>query len=240
MKPFLQIVTWTYRRPTLLAKQQASLAMQTCQEFRQDVTVDDRGVGFAGVHRALQQTDADLAYIWIFDDDDIITDESFVAKVKEATKSKPDVIYVYSQWKPETVHPDFPVQFGHISNINYIVSKRIWMKYRSEYRAESGGDGYFILAVIAGEPDLKTVTVDGVMTATQVISRGRPEEQALRLPKLGEKVIIKEGCGSRDFMFETGSEWEFTEKTYEILSDLLRCGRAEYKDRPFRTSEEAK
>jgi hypothetical protein len=236
---FLTIITWTYKRPTLLAKQRASLAMQTCQDFKQEVTEDTRGIGFEGVHRALQNTECEGEYIWIFDDDDIITDPTLIEKVKAVAHQNydvenpgPEVIFVQSMWKPGIVHPDWPIRFGHISNINYIVRRDVWYKYRKEYAARSGGDGEFIVAVMRDRPVY--AVVDGVMTATQVISRGRSEDITLRRSNVGETVVITEGCAGEGFSVGTGDVIQITESNKAFIDDCLLVGRAEYKDRPFR------
>ena len=235
-KPFLTVISWTYKRPTLLKKQQDSLAMQTCQEFNQIVTVDDRGIGIPAVHAALQKTDCETPYIWIFDDDDIITDPTFIEKVKAvADKERPDVIFCKSQHTPVLVHPDtWPIEFAHISNINYIVSQEVWLRYRMCYTAESGGDGHFILAVLKNNPLLKIAWVDGVMLATQRISKGRTEEQTEDHEELGEWIKVTETCAGTDGVFRKDQELKIDDTNRRALAELIRCGRAVYRDRPFR------
>jgi len=216
---FLSICTWSYKRPNFLKKNQESLAMQTCQDFKQDVTLDDVGIGIPAVHESLQKTECEGEYFWIFDDDDIITDPKFLEQVKAVSESNPDVIIVKSQHGTDRIMPDqWPLAYGHLSNINYIVRRDIWYKHRQDYAARSGGDWFFLESVLKDNPVI--AKVEGVMLATQRISKGKPEGQDIHMLKVGSSIIVT--CMGYNGPNGSGNRGDIKRVTPENI-DYMEC-----------------
>jgi hypothetical protein len=70
---FLEVLTRCYRRPGLLAANQASLRAQTCADWTQTLLVDEegRGIAWSYVNMAGYAPHLVGEYVWILDDDDL-------------------------------------------------------------------------------------------------------------------------------------------------------------------------
>jgi hypothetical protein len=220
---FLTIVTWAYKRPTFFAKQQASLKAQTCQDFENPITVDDVGIGIPKHHEGLSKAECKGDYFWIFDDDDEITDTSFIECIKKlAEEEKPDAIVVPSWQGPKMLGWQGELKFGNTGSINFISSREVWNRHRAFYGLHSGGDWTYIHHVLQ-EPGLKIVRFDKCMLRSQVVSYGRTEAQSRGDYHIGKTVEILQGCGGPWGGYQLcDSPVTITEKNSLVIDSLIR------------------
>jgi len=80
---FLQVITRTFgRRPTLLARNQASLAALEDADWEQTLVVDEVGRGVAWANANLGTVPATGDYVWVLDDDDVCVAPGLLAHLK--------------------------------------------------------------------------------------------------------------------------------------------------------------
>lgn len=132
MGPFLTIVTRTFRRPQMLERCVASIWAQADKDFQHVVLVDKVGGGIAGSYQRLIDEVALYhgRYIYILDDDDVLTDDQFIVDLKRiAGRHDPDVMMVKAKhptlgmlpepWEGEPVYSQVCVS-------NYVVKAGVW------------------------------------------------------------------------------------------------------------------
>ena len=184
--PFLSIVTRCCRRPDFLTRNIASIKGQTDQDVEQVYIVDkdQRGRYWANQEFANHVHRVDGEYVFILDDDCRLTSYEFVAKVREGSKSNPDVIMVQTsrpQLKPRKLPRDdvwgkYAELHIHTTNcLCYVIKHDIWTHFIVEYGYPSAGDWHFLQAVIRNTSDF--VWVEGVMSETMQLGRGHKFEK---------------------------------------------------------------
>jgi len=175
VRPFLSIVTRTYRRPTLLANCIESLKAQTDQDFEHIILRDDVGVGIAETYRRLRSQDVNGEYVWVLDDDNVVTSRTFVADLKRFVDdfSKPPFV-ITEGLVGNRMLPDTPMlQITHIDMMNIVVRCDVWLNSRESFGARYEGDWDFIFAATSGH--WMFPKMGGVVAKTQRISKGLPE-----------------------------------------------------------------
>jgi len=172
MRPFLSIVTRTYRRPTLLANCIESLKAQTDQDFEHIIIRDDIGIGIAETYRRLRNQDVNGEYVWVLDDDNVVVEPTFIRQLKMQADFGYLILegMVSDRVLPDTDEP----QLAHIDMMNIVVCRVVWEDHKKDFGARYEGDWDFIYAVTSnglwGGKKLP-----GVMAKTQKISHGQPE-----------------------------------------------------------------
>jgi len=159
----------------MLARQRESLWAQSCWDWMQILLPDEKGVGCAEANKSLREVKAAGDYVWVFDDDDIITDVDFVARVKEASEGgKIEVVVAPSMYNSERIiGAEWPPREGHIGNINWIMRQDVWDLNRKFWGARYAGDFDLIEACMR---DVKHIAqLKRVMLATQRVSKGATE-----------------------------------------------------------------
>jgi hypothetical protein len=151
--------------------------MQTCQDWEQIIIEDVGGVGIENADAILQDQTGKGEYVWVFDDDEIVTNEIFIDALKSfaAEHSNPEVIRIESQrGKFGIIGEKEEMACGNIGSINVVVRNDIWMKYRHTWgKGHYGSDWDFIKAMIDG--GVKFEKMEGLMLKAQRVSRGLPE-----------------------------------------------------------------
>ena len=134
--PFLEVLTRCYKRPLMLAVNQASLAAQTCDDWTQTLLIDDigRGIPWATERMAAYAPQLVGDYIWILDDDDTCIMPDFVAGLRYiADDSNPDVIFVRMDHGSGRILPDrcwgHAPQCGEIGASAFVVRRAIWQAH---------------------------------------------------------------------------------------------------------------
>lgn len=179
--PFLEILTRTYKRPTMLAANQASLAAQTSGDWQQTLLVDEVGRGCAWANAQLGQYAPQLVgdFIWILDDDDVCIDESLVEQLSLIVQvAAPDLIMMRMDHGPLGVLPDGahwrkrPVR-GRIGVSACVIRRELFQRCAWAWGDAYDGDFDFIDAVWDAKPIV--FWYDCIASKVQRISRGAPE-----------------------------------------------------------------
>lgn len=182
--PFFEVLTRTFKRPAMLAQNQASLAMQTDLDFVQTLIPDEVGIGVVEANARLADVDVIGAYVWVLDDDDICVEMGLFAKLRRvigAMREALAAIVVRMDHGPLGVLPPvddpswgkLPAQ-GRIGSSALIVRRDIWYQYREHWRSGRYEADYdFIAAVLRHESHV--VWLDLVAAAVLRISRGAKE-----------------------------------------------------------------
>jgi hypothetical protein len=224
-RPFLTVITRTYRRPNLLGQNKKSLEEQSCQDFEQIIVEDDVGIGIPATYLRLRSQEANGDYVWLFDDDNVLWDKDFVKKAKALAEQKPDVILCQARLA-QGVFPDvWPPICGRIDAMNYIVSRKMWYEHRRDFGERYEGDFDFISSVAASNP--KVLWMEGIIGGTQ-----RPWKRHAEYLDEGTRIRIKESCAGPKVSFSQNEIVTVTKENSDILESLVRGGIAEEVDPP--------
>ena len=155
-RPFLTIVTRSYRRPQELVQNCASVDAQTDQDIQHLILVDPVGRGMWNANRSLYWSGAYIEGGWgyILDDDNYLIEKDFVRELKKIVGvHNPHVIMVKSKMA-ETKQQILPGRWGkgrpalcQIDSLNFVVRIDIWKEYIVHFGVEGAGDYHFISRV---------------------------------------------------------------------------------------------
>jgi hypothetical protein len=176
----LEIVTRCYKRPVMLAANQAALARQTDPDWRQTLLVDDLGIGVAAANARLADVQPVGRYVWVLDDDDLCMYDDLVHDLRKLeTTKRPDVVFVRFDHGWLGVLPDDhrwrkQPDRGRIGGSGVIVRRDLWVHCCHQWRTGLYESDYdFVQAVYraASSPHW----LDVVAGRVQRISQGEPE-----------------------------------------------------------------
>lgn len=178
--PFLSVITRCYRRPTMLAVNQESLAWQTDQDYEQILIVDVEGRGIHWANQSLATVDPAGDYVLILDDDDMLSEPTAIEVLKEAVRDDPEMVFFRAEHDWLGVLPSRfvweaqrPIK-GQVGSCDFITRRDVWERHIEAFGAPKCGDYEFLKAIWqAGKPD--TVWIDDVLASVQRIGHGRPE-----------------------------------------------------------------
>jgi hypothetical protein len=180
--PFLEVVTRCYKRPVMLARNQDSIQVQTCDDWEQTLLIDPVGFGVGWSSEQLGHYGVRLTgeYIWLLDDDDVCVRQTLVQELKEIARDhNPDVIMLRMDHGPRGILPDAntwgrrPVK-GKIGCSAYVVKREVWQAHSGAWLpGEYSSDFNFINAVFASEPIIHWHDV--IASRVQQIGLGKPE-----------------------------------------------------------------
>lgn len=150
----LSIITRCYKRPIGLRRNKMSLALQTVQDFEHILLVDNVGIGLKAAADRLAIEAPVLIhgdYVYVLDDDDMLVDNEFVARIQEVVfLADPDIIMVKSDDGTMGVLPTVKVWgkrpiYSQIGGQNYVVRADIWKRHAAHFISEQDrGDFAFI------------------------------------------------------------------------------------------------
>ena len=137
MAPFLEILTRTFNaRPRMFAAHKASLAAQTDQDFIHTLIVDDvgRGIAYATEQMARYAPSLVGQYIFVLDDDDMLTLPTFVAGLKQiAVLNAPDLIMIRMDHGAGRILPSArwgkSPQKSEIGVSAFVVRRELWQAH---------------------------------------------------------------------------------------------------------------
>lgn len=183
--PFLSIVTRCFRRPNSLRKCIRSVKAQTDQDYEHVFIIDRKGFGRLAADQNLHKF-KELChgrYVMVLDDDDMITDKSFIAEVKQAALQHfPDVIvwrgiiHPYGEKDPlPRMNGNWGVRPEHcgIGSFCFCVSNEIYQRHIVKFDCNDVSDYNFIKDV--HENGYRWHWIKKVYVRTQKKSYGRPE-----------------------------------------------------------------
>lgn len=179
---FLEIVTRTYKRPTMLAANQASVAALTDQDLVHTILRDDTGIGVAAANARLALHEPNGQYLWVLDDDDVCIHAKLVEHLKELARlHNPGAVMVRMDHGPELgILPklsdwwETPKEAG-IGCSALITRRDAWLAHRHAWASgRYAADFDFISSVWANKQWL-VVWLDVIASRVQRISHGLPE-----------------------------------------------------------------
>lgn len=181
--PFLEVLTRCCRRPTMLARNQASLDAQTDGDWLQTILIDDLGRGIPWASEQVGRYAPHLVgrYIWLLDDDDECIRPTLVAELRAIVVSDnaPAVIMLKMNHGPRGVLPELefwgqPPAHGHIGVSAYVVERKLWQAHAAAWSPGAyHSDFNFIASVFASDP--RIYWYDVIASQVQQIGLGRPE-----------------------------------------------------------------
>ena len=177
-----EIITRAFRRPTMLAVNQRSVATSTYTNWKQTVIVDEVGIGVPAANAMLASVDVTGDYIWILDDDDRLTSqnalEDVASKINNSDENV-DAIVVQMDHGRLGVLPSHAFWLkvpprGQIGVSSIIASRQFWYRYRDRFlSARYDSDYDYVSAVLSSGGNI--IWHDGIVSEVQRISRGAPE-----------------------------------------------------------------
>ena len=179
---FLEILTRTFNaRPRMFAAHKASLAAQTDQDFIHTLIVDDvgRGIAYATEQMARYAPSLVGSYVFVLDDDDMLTLPTFIAGLKQiAVLNAPDVVFVrmdhdYGRILPSARWGKSP-KVSEIGVSAYVVRREVWQAHAGAWTpGKYTSDFEFIDSIWQSRP--VTYWWDVVASRCQRQSLGRAE-----------------------------------------------------------------
>jgi hypothetical protein len=178
--PFLEVLTRTYRRPKMQAICEQSMREQCDMDYTQTLLNDPEGRGIAWSYENMARYAPFLAgdYIWILDDDDMVTSKTFIADLKGiVAECDPDVIMVKMDHAQRGILPNKCWQqkpeMGGIGVSAFVVRRAIWQRHSKYLSAHYAGDFDFIASIF--ERDYEIYWFDCIASRVQKISLGAAE-----------------------------------------------------------------
>lgn len=179
---FLEVVTRTYKRPTLLAQNQASVAALG-DDVRHTVLVDEVGVGVGGAQLKLAEFTPLGKYVWVLDDDDVCTYPGLVTDLKylDWLHAQPAAIIVrmdhgeYMGVLPSMADwQQAPKQAG-IGCSGIITRRDVWLRHRHAWASGHYASDWDFINSVWTTWQRSIVWLDVVASRCQRISHGLPE-----------------------------------------------------------------
>jgi hypothetical protein len=178
--PFLEVLTRTYKRPTMLNANMESLRKQTYRDYTQTLLNDPegRGIGWSYTNLAAYAPFLVGDYIWILDDDDMAVSQTLIADLKGIVEAhSPDVIMLKMDHGSRGILPSVCWQrkpeLGGIGCSAFVVKRQIWQRHAKYFTANYAGDFDFIKSIF--ERDYEIYWFDCIASRVQNISLGMPE-----------------------------------------------------------------
>ena len=216
---FLEVITRTYKRPTMLAACGASLLRQTDRDFEHVILHDETGIGIAATYECLRSHEPKGEWVLVLDDDNVILDESLIEKLKIQASDGAEIIWltckIGNRILPDTREP----MLGHVDMMNIVVSKAVWMRHRMDFGARYEGDWDFIASV--SQIGYQQGFVQSVCAQTQRVSHGKPEDD---YGLIGETVIVEHACAGLTFSYSQGQHVLVTHENALHMESLYRGG----------------
>jgi hypothetical protein len=153
--PFLSIVTRCCRRPAHLGRNVESVLAQSDWDLEQCFYVDGESRGIFWANKTLELIFSRRVrgrYVYILDDDTRLLSDRFVARLKAAAASEPEVIMVRSH-RPQINPHTLPTAWGDpkalsLTSANclcYVVRADVWREHIDAFGRRAAGAGWFML-----------------------------------------------------------------------------------------------
>ena len=217
-RPFLSVVTRTYKRPRLIRQCIAILREQTDHDFEHIVKEDEIGLGSDGAARLLWETADEVhgEYVYLCDDDDLIIDRDLVANLKTiANDGDPDVVMVKVEHAPGLVLPlDWraPPKRHGIGGSGVIVKRQLFVDNIRQFATRQDGDFDYVEAVYRAADNV--YWYDRVVLQCQQRGNGNPEAAGDSLNIL----LIYPGASWSPFDIARGYEHAFRALGHQVTA----------------------
>lgn len=176
---FLQIVTRTFgRRPTLLARNQSSLAALRDPDWEQTLVVDEIGRGVNWANTNLANVPASSEYVWVLDDDDMCALPSLLSTLKRLRAAQ--VIVMRTQHAlfgvlPHNAHWGGRPVLGDCGWSNYFVRSDVWNAHRAVLANMACYEADHVFAAHLWDQGVGFVWHDAIAAIYPQASRGAAE-----------------------------------------------------------------
>ncbi len=189
--PFLSIVTrHYYKRPWSFKQCCDSVLAQDDQDYEHVVIRDDVGIGSHKANRLFvnNMDEVNGRYVFMLDDDDMLTNEKFISDLKEVVeKHDPDIIFVKMLAgklviPTEKVWGKEEILSGHVGTSCVVVKNSLWKECIDSFSEEQIGDFRFIQNVF--EKTKSVVWLNELYSKTIRVSNGAPEMEV----EMNEKI----------------------------------------------------
>jgi hypothetical protein len=184
--PFLTIYTPTYERPSLLAKNIASVDEQTLANRIQHLIIrDEIGIGVAGMFAAIPDHASEIKgeYVYILQDDDKLASKNAVERLRLHTvlEENPPVVICRNR-KRGNIYPTFwgrRPKHDHIDLGSFVIRRDIFLLYADKFPAVYDADFFFIDSLWSA--GLKFAWADFLLSDEQIVGPGlgRPERELI-------------------------------------------------------------
>jgi len=182
-RPFVTLFTRCYKRPKALAVCNASVELQSVQDYQRVFIVDEigRGLEWADAQFYERRHEALGRYVYMLDDDNILAHANVIEKWRWVTTlTGCEVMMFKAGYADLGILPQDdcwmqPPAHGRISPLNALVSRELFLKHIDKWRGAYVGDFEYLQAVMADET-ASIVWLDDVMAYCQRRSYGKPEE----------------------------------------------------------------
>ena len=184
--PFLTIVTRCCKRPAMLSLCIDSVrALMDCS-VEQVFIVDKKQIGILRANLLFAQHThrIDGEYVYILDDDTLLTNTRFVTHIREAAADNPGIIMVRS-WRSQLNPHTLPnnnvwgdkekLKMATTNSLTYVVRADLWKQHIGEYGIAAGGDWAFLEKL--RDEGHSFVWVNQMMAETQQLGRGENFEK---------------------------------------------------------------
>jgi hypothetical protein len=183
LRPFLSIVTRQHpSRPTMFEKCRASVLMQKDDDYEHVILKDLVGVG-ANKANLMFHANKQLVrgrYIFILDDDDILTSDEFVGDMKKIVEDNrfPGIVFLRMMIN-DTLYPTEhcwgkdKLVVCHVGSFNLVMRSDLWQENIQYFSDQRIGDFLFFDSVMQKKPSV--YWQDKLYGGTQRVSRGKAE-----------------------------------------------------------------
>lgn len=181
----LEVVTRTYKRPTLLAANVASVAALGDQVLH-TILRDEVGMGVAAANAQLADFTPSAQWVWLLDDDDLCTRPELVADIEYLTwlHGGPAAIIVrMDHGAPLGVLPNDgdwqqPPKEAGIGCSAIIVRRGVWLRHRHAWASRRYASDFDFISSVWATWQRAIVWHDVIAARCQRISHGQPEAMA--------------------------------------------------------------
>ena len=200
--PFLSIVTRHHpARPELFKSCIASIEAQKDQDFEHIILNDDKGLGISHANKMFYDNKDKVTgdYVFILDDDDMITTPDFVSDMKEVVRTQdfPDIVFIRmiinGHIRPTTdiCWRQEELVRKHIGSSCFIMKNELWQEHIHNFLPiPTTGDFEFISS--AFKHSESHYWHDKVYSKTLRISQGQTEEDTVNQDHLKNIQSIDE------------------------------------------------
>jgi hypothetical protein len=181
LRPFLSIVTRKHpNRPTMFVKCRASVLMQKDDDYEHVILEDKLGIGANAANRMFYDNRQLIRgqYVFILDDDDMLTSTELVGDMKRIVDDKsPDVVFIRMLINgvlyPTDVCWGKGVTVCHVGSFNLVIKRDLWLDNIDNFSDRRIGDFQFFDSIMKKSPVV--YWQDKLYGGTQRVSHGQAE-----------------------------------------------------------------
>lgn len=212
MEPFMTIITRTCHRPKALKRCTNSVDMQSDRDIQHLILPDRKCSGMLYANTMLFENRGKVKgrYVYILDDDDVLTDDEFVEDIRNIYIEKdPDAIFVKGKIGeknfPKTDSWQSAPKRGGVGSPNIVVKNEVFQRHIGKFRISKAGDFYYISAIY-NDPAVNNIWWFDKEVFKADIGHGKPEARLdldVRTPYIKGKQL----GAAYNLAMESVSDW---------------------------------